>query len=297
MRNFLLAFICCLLSFTVGHTVLSGTNNLTPLPAPQAPSQCPPCATPCLLIGSTWSGDPTPTACSTSANGVDCVGQASIVDPILENASGRDALVRVSTTCSGTVNGGGVTSCNGPIDSYRIDKNVCCPVGQYQPHKECDGTVCQSVNSCGVDDCSFSNPCPSVCDQEPPINGCPGTSEWSWYFCRCVTTYSPIVVDVLGNDFNLTNAAGGVNFDLDGDGTAERTAWTSAQSDDAFLVLDRNGNGVIDGATELFGNFTPQPPSAHPNGFLALAEYDKRQNGGNGDGVINSRDSVFSSLR
>lgn len=108
---------------------------------------------------------------------------------------------------------------------------------------------------------------------------------------------SPIVIDVDGNGVSLTNSASGVVFNMLDDGVPLQLAWTAAGSTNAFLVLDRNGNSTIDIGAELFGDLTPQPPVASPNGFLALAEYDKPGSGGNGDGKIAAGDTIFAQLK
>lgn len=107
---------------------------------------------------------------------------------------------------------------------------------------------------------------------------------------------SPIIFDLSGNGFSLTDAAHGVLFDISDTGVPIQIGWTAKGAANAFLCLP-DSNGMCDDGKDLFGNWTPQPPSNNPNGFAALAVYDQPTNGGNGDGVIDARDAIFSSLR
>jgi hypothetical protein len=98
---------------------------------------------------------------------------------------------------------------------------------------------------------------------------------------------SPLLLDLAGDGLNLSTLEGGTSFDLLGTGHPVQCAWS--KGDDAWLVLDANGNGRVDGAAELFGN--ESFGRRHPDGFNALAELDT-----NRDGLINAADSAFGQL-
>jgi len=136
---------------------------------------------------------------------------------------------------------------------------------------------------------------PNVC-QAP---SCGSLDYWNPDTCSCVydtSNPSPIIIDTDGTGFNSTSAANGVLFDFYGNGNPIQIAWTERGSTNGWLALDRNGNGTIDSAKELFGNITAQPSSSDPNGFLALGVFDLPENGGNGDGIIDKRDAVWPKL-
>jgi len=106
--------------------------------------------------------------------------------------------------------------------------------------------------------------------------------------CYSIT---PIVIDTLGDGFDLTNVAAGVRFDMTATGRPLQVAWI--QADEAWLALDRDGNGTIDNGAELFGDATRLGNGQLArNGFEALAEFDV-----NGDGMITAADPVYAQLR
>lgn len=71
-------------------------------------------------------------------------------------------------------------------------------------------------------------------------------------------------------------------FDLDADGHQEQISRLNAGS--GYLALDKNGDGIINDGSELFG-------TASGNGFADLAQYDQ-----DGNGWIDEADEIFNKL-
>lgn len=223
------------------------------------------------------------------------------------------------------------TGCGSEPWLQAVESPSCCLPSGYPCNQGtcCHGLICLSNNSCGTcravgqacgknSDCcnnncsggTCTNP-PPPCDGHCPADECMGPANYSEYPTTgcptnarnsggwCCNAQTPIVVDVDGSGFDLTSLEDGVHFDIADVGAKPLVSWTSAHSTNAWLALDRNGNGTIDSGAELFGNATsqPDPPSGKErNGFLALAVFDKPENGGNGNGLIDDGDPVYDKL-
>lgn len=108
--------------------------------------------------------------------------------------------------------------------------------------------------------------------------------------CSAQPPRDPLIIDLGTPGIELCTLADGVNFDLDNNGYAERTAWIGAE--DGFLAMDRNKNGVIDSGGELFGDQVAiGDGKTSSSGFEALAMLDD-----NNDKVIDQNDSRFNEL-
>ncbi len=90
---------------------------------------------------------------------------------------------------------------------------------------------------------------------------------------------------VLAIDDDLPSLASGSSFtfDLDGDGEEERIAALSSGS--GFLALDKNGDGIINNGSELFGPLSGQ-------GYAELGNYDA-----DGNMWIDENDPIFDELK
>ncbi|MCA1602234.1 MAG: hypothetical protein LC776_11520 [Acidobacteria bacterium] len=260
-------------------------HKMSPKPRPLSDCSCSPC------IVKTSLSPPTPGPWWDCAS--DCLTTAG-VSPIQVIACGATCVFGIIPLCAicFALNATAFTFCTTYCAAYAVPPPPppppgpgFCEGGFYAPQKSASG-----------------NPSPSL-----PVSGCCDDAEryyceigggtWDDPNCSCI---SPIVIDVAGNGFDLTNAGDGVMFDITGDGVPEQISWTSANSDDTWLALDRNGNGTIDDGKELFGSSTLQPylsQGESKNGFRALAMLDRAEYGGDNDGQIDVRDSLFSYLK
>ncbi|MBX2993920.1 MAG: EF-hand domain-containing protein [Bdellovibrionaceae bacterium] len=96
----------------------------------------------------------------------------------------------------------------------------------------------------------------------------------------CGGYFSPLMVFM---DEKRPDFTGASDFPLYAFG---KTAWPEAGSPGHFIAMDRDGNGKIDKADELFGD-----NQTYKNGFEALAALDS-----NKDGWITSKDKDFKKL-
>lgn len=94
-------------------------------------------------------------------------------------------------------------------------------------------------------------------------------------------TCDPLVINFDTDTASLSDQK--FKFDVDADGEEDDISMLGAGS--GYLALDKNGDGVINDGSELFG-----PQSG--NGFQDLAAYDE-----DGNGWIDENDSIWSKLK
>jgi RHS repeat-associated protein len=202
--------------------------------------------------------------------------------------------IACGSTCAATYDAGtAVTLTPDPIEGYEFVSwsGTGCTTGTVTltSDRTCTAVFEAVVVSCGID---------GELAQACLADG----GRWDEETCSCRPYWEdPLVLTLDGSPLRLTDVAGGVGFDVNGDGVREPVAWTRAWTAAAFLVVDLDGDGAITTSAELFGMPVGAPrrgkPAPQENSFTLLGAYDTAAQGGNGDGVISAADGVFSRLR
>ncbi|HEX9984207.1 MAG TPA: hypothetical protein VGF69_13150 [Thermoanaerobaculia bacterium] len=154
------------------------------------------------------------------------------------------------------------------------------------------GTCYRAFADVWADDSSAGAGSPEVCylpsTRPPPPTGEACTEYTLPEDCQL----SPIVINLAPGAYRLSDAGDPVQFDLTADGVVETITWTERHAAMAFLALDRNGNGLIDDGSELFGNHTRKPDGTFAaNGFDALSTFDD-----DGNALLDARDAAWRTL-
>ena len=101
------------------------------------------------------------------------------------------------------------------------------------------------------------------------------------YLAVQASLYDPLVINLDGNIAELSDQT--FFFDIDADGEMDEINELSAGS--GYLALDKNGDGIINDGSELFG-------TKSGDGFADLAAYDQ-----DGNGFIDEGDEIFHKLK
>jgi hypothetical protein len=209
-----------------------------------------------------------------------CVNRTVYVRAYLENF--------LFTCLSGSPSPSGCINNNSSANtSVTLNHNVCGYVqGQSRHHYAQSGAG--AVNLPNRSPVLYAGDCAAIeCANQGP--------DYYWNGIECVyAPGSPIVIATgQGAQYRFTSVDNGVRFDIDGDGITEQIAWTEPDSDVAFLVLDRDGDGFITSGRELFGNHTV-PGVA--DGFTALARTNMETNRNIPRASVSSDDPLFARL-
>jgi hypothetical protein len=165
-----------------------------------------------------------------------------------------------------------------------------CISGSYQKPDEEFLTSCRASPA---DSCVYECVAEASCeDLLPPTNdnGCPFTTDFTICVAACpgwAPCSTPLVLSFDSAPVRFGQSDRFFDFGI---GASVVTDWPSATT--PWLALDRNGDGAIDDATELFGSSTPlQGGGRAANGFVPLRELDT-----DGDGRITPADQAWASL-